>query len=150
MYPFFINSKSMVLEEYATKLKTFDLSAFIMEVLVTELKEYLKELQQEQMDTGIDSQSKSLGEYAESTIGIKKRKGQPYDRVTLKDTGSLYDAITTQLESGEVAFDSIVDHTKWVTKRYSEEVFGLNEKSIDKLNLKLIPIIQRKLYELLD
>ena len=49
-------------------------------------------LQDQLFTTGEDGDGVSLGNYSPITIKIKKRKGQPTDRITLKDTGAFYDS----------------------------------------------------------
>lgn len=49
--------------------------------------------------TGVKIKTKRAhrGVYANATIFIKMRKGQPYDRVTLKDTGDFHKSIEKKL-----------------------------------------------------
>ena len=58
-------------------------------------------------EKGITSDGVSLGTYSESTINGtkgwegKKQKNQPYDHVTLKDTGEFYSTFKFKTESGD-------------------------------------------------
>ena len=84
-----------------------------------------------------------LPSYAPSTILYKKKMGQPYNRVTLRDSGdfhfkelkviAMHDKfhIDTSLSS-QRPYDFLMKGTK---KRaaYGEGVLGLNDKNIEKL-----------------
>ncbi len=57
-------------------------------------------LQDQLFTTGEDDDGVSLGDYSPITVKIKKRKGQPTDRITLKDTGAFYDSYSIQPFNG--------------------------------------------------
>ena len=56
-----------------------------------ETQDFLIDVLQDQLfTTGEDGKGLSLGDYSPVTIQIKRAKGQPTDRITLKDTGDFY------------------------------------------------------------
>ena len=57
-------------------------------------EQVVKQLQTEQLYSGTTNKGDDIKPfYADSTIKRKRRKGQPFDRVTLKDTGDFYDSL---------------------------------------------------------
>lgn len=48
-------------------------------------------------EKGIRGNGESLGKYAPLTIAIKREKGQPTNRVTLRDTGDYHDSHSLQV-----------------------------------------------------
>ena len=58
-----------------------------------ETQDFLIDVLQDQLfTTGEDGNGLSLGEYSPITVKIKQSKGQPTDRITLKDTGAFYNS----------------------------------------------------------
>ena len=64
--------------------------------------------------------------YRPRTIAIKKRKGQPSDRVTLKDTGKFHSGTFLDVRPETIVIDSEDPKTKWLLEKYGEKIFGLN------------------------
>lgn len=63
--------------------------------------------------------------YKPATIREKKKKGQPTDRVTLKDTGVFYNAVFVDVRSAEFVIDSEDRKAPWLIDKYGESIFGL-------------------------
>lgn len=97
---------------------------------IDETKEVIADLNAEQLFHGIRSDGADITPYyAESTIAIKKEKGQPYDRVTLKDTGAFYAGIQVKVISNKVIIDSSDAKNDRLFKKYStvrSNIFGLS------------------------
>lgn len=72
--------------------------------------------------------------YSPRTKEIKRKKGQPYDRVTLKDTGEFYASFRIELRPGEleIVANPMKDGESLFT-RWGEEVLGLTEENMQKL-----------------
>lgn len=49
-------------------------------------------------EQGVTADNKPLGEYAPSTIAIKRQKGQKTDHVTLRDTGDFHSEMVVKKE----------------------------------------------------
>jgi hypothetical protein len=91
-----------------------------------------------------------LPEYTDFTIEIKKIKGQPYDRVTLKDTGDFYRGIKLDLSSDSFTLDSSDNKTGKIVDKYGD-VFGLSEQSKTELiEEQLKPTMQDKIRKYLE
>jgi hypothetical protein len=93
----------------------------------------------------------SIGEgYSEFTIQEKSRKGQPTDRVTLKDTEKFYKSWKVLVKDGgfELTADPIKDG-KNILERWGQDVIGLTPEHtqivIDAIREKFIPIVLQKI-----
>ena len=68
------------------------------------------ELQEDQLFTGRNSNGEMITlegrGYAKKTFELKTAKGQPTDRITWKDTGSLYSALEAKIEGNEIVFSA--------------------------------------------
>ncbi len=85
-------------------------------------------------EQGVDSEGKPTGEYSESTIKRKKAKGQKYDHITLKDTGTFYRTIRLNPE-GKNRFEITTDYDVWkkgLQKRWPKAL-GLTEENMKGL-----------------
>ena len=96
---------------------------------------------------GIDSEGVSLGDYAPFTIEEKKKKGLPFDRITLYDEGDFYASFEVkQTKDGfYIVAESIVDSGEDLTEQFGNEILGLTDESIEKLGEKVIPYITEHL-----
>ena len=105
-------------------------------------------------DKGVDSTGQRLDAgrngYAPYTIMVKEAKGQPVDRVTLKDTGEFYDSFKTIfLPSGDGAIqitaNTIKDQTDLLVE-WGKDIIGLDQDSLELLRdmakTKLQTIVQ--------
>lgn len=95
---------------------------------------------------GIDSEGKSLGQYAPSTKKIKQRKGQPSDHITLKDTGAFYDSF--DITPDDDGFWMLADGDKDgvdLFQRFGQDVLGLTDDNFEPLK----QIIIEELYKLI-
>ncbi len=88
------------------------------------------------------------GSYTSFTISEKTRKGQPTDRITLKDTGDFYSSFRIELGSDffEITANTIKDGTD-LRSRWGDEILGLTDENLQRLIDKLrneIEIVVRK------
>jgi hypothetical protein len=98
-----------------------------------EFKDLVIELntQKQLFDKGQDSTGKSLGEYRPFTVREKRRKGQPTDRVTLKDTGDFYESFNVQPFFGGFIIDADAEKDdKDLRDVYGEDIIGLNDENL--------------------
>lgn len=107
------------------------------------IRELIINLNQEQLyNLGEDSEGKSLGTYAPSTVMIKQAQGVPTDRITLRDTGDFYKSFTVNYLNNEIVLDADgqKDDTNLFTE-YGEDILGLNELNmtifIDEVTKKI-------------
>jgi len=79
--------------------------------------------QTDQMDSGKDSLNISfVPSYADSTKQYKRRKGQPTNRVTLKDTGDLYRSIQIDTTTTQAIITANVEYFKYLVTHYENNV----------------------------
>lgn len=128
-----------VLIEYLNDFKRkLDISEIFNFVISTELKELIIELNQDQLyDLGQDSKGNKLWSFSPSmpyspyTIKIKQAKGQPTDRLTLRDTGAFYKSFTVEVEGTSIVLDA--DGQKQDTNLFSQygiDILGLNDQNM--------------------
>lgn len=108
-----------------------------------EFTDYIIELNtQYQLYTlGIDSKGNKLGEYSPYTKMLKEAKGQPTDRVTLKDTGEFYDSFRCKYlnnGNGEILITANTlkekdGHTTDLLVEWGQDILGLDEESMEAL-----------------
>ncbi len=87
-----------------------------------------------QLYQGVNAKGEKIRpKYAKSTIKRKKKKGHPYNRVTLKDEGDFYEGFFVEYEDDSFTLHGDDYKTKYLIKRYGKDIFGLNESSIKDL-----------------
>ena len=72
--------------------------------------------------------------YRPLTIQVKIEKRQPYDRVTLKDTGEFYDSFYVETAEDRFYIKASDEKTNWLIKKYGAEIFGLTNDSLAEFN----------------
>ena len=101
---------------------------------------------------GVTYQNKRIvPKYAPSTIRRKKKKGQPYDHVTLFDKGTWYKNFRIFYGSDNIEITALAtilrrdfSLTSWLRKRYSPQIFGLTKSNMNRMRKRVLPkIIQR-------
>ena len=67
--------------------------------------------------------------YQPLTIMLKSEKGQPTDRVTLKDTGDFYESM--RVEADRTQFEIVADDWKTdeLKEKYGDAIFGLTDEN---------------------
>lgn len=68
--------------------------------------------------------------YRPLTIQVKIEKRQPYDRVTLKDTGEFYGSFYVETAEDRFYIKASDEKTNWLIKKYGAEIFGLTNDSL--------------------
>lgn len=90
-----------------------------------------KDLNRVQMFAGIKiDNSAILPDYADSTKRYKFNKGQPIDRVTLRDTGVFYRDLTIEARPDEVVFSSPTTYSAFLFDKYGNNVLGLTMQNM--------------------
>ncbi len=90
-------------------------------------------------DQGEDSEGQQLanvspiGGYAPSTIRIKSRKGQPSNRVTLKDTGDFYKTfdVTVKPNANFIINANTIKEGQDLQDRWGENIVGLRKDNVE-------------------
>lgn len=87
---------------------------------------------QQLYDEGIDTRGiaiHSYAPYAAMTVRIKEEKGQPTDRVTLRDTGAFEDSIYIQFTGDQMTFAAADWKTEDLILKYGETILGLTSEN---------------------
>ncbi len=91
--------------------------------------------QKQLFDKGIGSDGKSLEPpYSNPYKKLKKKLGQPTDRVTLRLEGDFYKSFEVIIGNQQFRINATDFKTKFLLKRYGEKVLGLTGSNIDKFN----------------
>lgn len=100
-----------------------------------------------QMDAGMKADGAEIfPPYAPLTIAIKRMKGQPTDRVTLKDTGSFYAGMSIIVTADQVLSGSGDEKSAKLQEKYGTEIFGLGgEFKAGYVNTALRPVFRQKI-----
>lgn len=106
----------------------------VMEQSIGDTKEEFKNYQQQQMFYGKRSDGENIQRldgryevYAPLTEYFKRRKGQPIDRVTLRDERDFYKGIVIKPTKNSVMITSSDFKTAKLVGQYGENIFGLNK-----------------------
>lgn len=104
-------------------------------------------------DLGIEGRGieiMSYQPYSPRTIRKKIRKGQPTDRVTLKDTGEFYSSLHVEFDERGFYVTSTDDKAVYLLERYGRTIFRLSDENLSKLLYEHIrPSLAEKLKEYL-
>lgn len=88
----------------------------------------------------------SYAPYVPRTIQVKLKKGQPTDRVTLKDTGEFYDSFDVVFDENGFYVTSDDEKAKYLVEKYGREIFKLTDENLTTLLQEYIrPILTIKL-----
>lgn len=95
---------------------------------------------EEQLWRGLDSEGRRIRPpYRPLTIRIKRSKGQPVNRVTLRDTGDFYAGTNVLYGLDEFRIINTDEKAAKLRAKYGPEILGLNEQSRDLLAEKIKP-----------
>ena len=104
-----------------------------------------------QLEAGLDADGRQLTpEYAELTIELKQQKGQPTDRVTLRDSGAFYAGIVAQVRSDAIALEGTDPKTRELQEKYGDDIIGLSEAAVAEFREDYVrPELEAKTREVL-
>ena len=110
----------------------------IMNDCVNNSSETILDANRDQLFSGKDKQGKEIiPEYTPTTIAIKKEKGQPTDRVTLKDTGEWHRSLFMKTESNKIFIDSDHELTDKLLEKYdrgNDTILGIPQNKKTDIN----------------
>lgn len=86
-----------------------------------------------QLMKGVDADGDSLGKYAPLTISIKQAKGQPTDRVTLKDTGDFHQSFFARFNGKFITIGATDEKAQKLEDGYGKAIYGLSDKNVQEL-----------------
>jgi len=71
--------------------------------------------------------------YRPLTVRLKRAKGQPTNRVTLRDTGDFHGSFYVRFERNKFIVLASDVKTQKLVKKYGHEIFGLTDEDFEKL-----------------
>ena len=81
-----------------------------------------------------------------ATIKIKQKKGDPYDRVTLRDTGKLYRSIEIIIGDRAIIAKVGVDYYKKLEEKYGKRILGIQDQFLEEFcENYIIPQIRKNI-----
>lgn len=84
--------------------------------------------------------------YTAATVRIKRYKGQPADRVTLRDTGEFYKSLHVEFDDKGFYVTSTDDKAPELLEKYGQTIFRLtNENFTDLVRNYIRPSLAEKL-----
>ena len=109
----------------------------------------LKMITEEQLyNLGIEGRGVEIWSYqpyTASTIQRKHKKGQPYDRVTLKDTGKFYSSLDIPFDNSGFYVTSSDEKANALLEKYGKTIFRLTNKNLKiLLNDYIRPSLKEK------
>lgn len=133
------------------KLKTLnrDLREYAEQIIEANA-EKIEELNLQQLYDGKDADGNDITpEYAESTKRIKRKKGQPTNRVTLNDKGDFYQGIKLKKVQNIYELVGTDSKSKILEAKYGDRIIDLSEESKGVLvNEILLPAMEEKIKQI--
>ncbi len=145
---------NLSIRNLAWRLRKFD--EILGEFLVQEIKNHSEEIvslvtQKQLYEKGINGKNieiMSYRPYKPSTIKYKSKKGQPTNRVTLKDTGKWYSSLSVEFDVDGFFITSLTDNVKsgFLRKKYGDEILRLTNEDLNIVIRQYIrPALEEKL-----
>ena len=97
---------------------------------------------------GEDGRGEKLQEYTPFTKILKRDAGQPFDRTTLKDTGTFYNSFRVKVNNGGEVKVIASDPNDLIGK-YGENILSLSNEGIEEIKPQIIEIAKRYIRETL-
>lgn len=103
-------------------------------------KEYVEDLIGLQHEAGITGTGARITpEYTPYTVAQKKAKGQPSDRVTLKDEGDYRDSITQEVERDRAVIFATDEKAEALSDKYGPEILDFTDESKKEIRGQILP-----------
>lgn len=114
------------LEDYKKSINTY------LEAATIDAEDTIIDMNIGQMyDSGEDRTGKKITpEYAPETVRIKREKGQPTNRVTLRDTFDFQKSIWVQYYPDSFEIKASDWKTEKLTEKYGDEILGLQDEMV--------------------
>lgn len=136
------------IKQLLNRFEAIDTDKIVRETM-EESADAIKQKNQEQLFAGENSAGTDIEPfYKPLTIAIKQSKGQPTDRVTLRDTGSFYQGIYVSVQGDKLITDSTDSKSAKLQDKYGDQIFGLNDKfSSEVIRETIRPVFKEKIQD---
>ena len=118
---------------------------------VNKNKDVLKTMQTEQqMFAGQTATEEAIKpSYQPATINYKKRTGQPFDRVTLKDTGDFYKSIEIEAKANDFVISTQISYSIYLVEKYAD-ILGITDTNLNTfVNNYTLPVIKQNFNDII-
>jgi len=122
----------MSLQRLISRLRAFDVEKELLDA-VKQNEDIIRDLNTEDQlfSKGIDSRGNQLPlPYAPMTIAIKQQKGQPTNRITLRDEGDFHKGFFVRADKFPIEIDSTDGKRSKLVAEWGEDIFGLTESNL--------------------
>ena len=127
--------------QLADRVKAFNecvLSGLFIQQIIWDNEAYIVDLnaQDQLFEQGINRLGVDIMDYAPYspyTIAIKEQKGQPTNRVTLRDTGEFESSFFLEVGARQFEIKASDWKTEELVKKYGRQIMGLTEENIKRL-----------------
>ena len=107
---------------YPTLEDVIDKYAHVLEDIITQNQLFAK---------GEDSKGISIHpDYADLTIDFKIENNQPFDRVTLKDSGDFYRSITVESSNNQLIISASIEYAADLMGKYGNDILGIQPEEM--------------------
>lgn len=113
-------------------------SGMYIQRIITDNEAYIVDLnaQDQLYEEGVNRLGVSIMDYAPYrplTIAIKEQKGQPTNRVTLRDTGDFESSFYLEVSDKQFEVKASDWKTEALIKKYGRQILGLTDENISSL-----------------
>lgn len=144
-----------VLETLLKKVVTADdeISQTVMLSVLAKEREVVELNTDEQLFTqGVSANGAPIRPvYTPMTVAIKQAKGQPTDRVTLRDTGDFHQSFFIEISDKEFTINADDPKLAKIQRKYGSNVLGLTQTSIDQtadiIRPTFVQIVRKQILE---
>lgn len=137
------SSAPKVFDKILNRLNQIDLNRPAEEMfdkLIPEIEDY----NVEQLNKGIKSDGNRIKpEYRPKTVIIKQKKGQPTDRVTLKDYGDFHNQIRVKKYATKFELVSYDEKSEKLQEKYTPDILGITNENLAKIRLEIFNKLQK-------
>jgi hypothetical protein len=135
------------IDELMKRLEKLD----VLQVAVDSIEATRAELIERQKEQLYDGKTGSGDDitpfYRPATIAMKRKKGQPTDRVTLRDKGEFYAGVFVDVRSDSFITDSADAKAAALTKKYGDDILKLGGRFKEAYVEDLRPVFQERIEE---
>lgn len=113
-------------------------SGLLVHDIIVENEAYICDMNAEEQlyERGVNRVGVNISDYAPYspvTIQIKQIKGQPYDRVTLRDEGDFHSSFYIEADNMQFEIKASDEKTEFLIRKYGRQILGLTDENIQEL-----------------
>lgn len=113
-------------------------SGLLVHDIIIENEAYICDMNAEEQlyERGVNRVGVNISDYAPYspvTIQIKQIKGQPYDRVTLRDEGDFHSSFYIEADNMQFEIKASDEKTEFLIRKYGRQILGLTDENIQEL-----------------